>query len=399
MPQLKPQEPVTIDQDVLSTIYSRAQLVMERIRDGAVDPDSGERQGPTFPISKAATLVGRSASAIREAERDGRLPARERTHSGRRVQYSLNELDGMRALFETRPWRNPTTDTPAIISVSNFKGGVGKSTTAIHLAQYLAIRGYRVLLVDCDSQASSTMMFGYVPDRDLSDEDTLYGYIREPTLDGVRRLIRKTHFHGLDLIPANLRLYNLEYEIAATIMGEGSFAVIDVLAEALSTVVDDYDVVVMDPPPALGMVSLAVLNAANAMVIPVPPSIMDFSSTTSFIDMVQTTLRDLERSTQRRPVFNFIKLVGSKVDDQKSMHREILTMCRQVFGNLFLESIIRTSAEIDNASSRMKSVYELERPVTSHETHNRCVTHLEAVNYEIEREIIRMWPSRAKAVL
>src|SRR3546814_987093 len=74
----------------------------------------------TFPISKAAALVGRTASAIREAERDGRLPGRGRTASGHRLQYTLEELDQMREVFGTRPWR-AASDTPAIISISNFK--------------------------------------------------------------------------------------------------------------------------------------------------------------------------------------------------------------------------------------------------------------------------------------
>src|SRR3546814_8485333 len=64
----------------------------------------------------------------------------------------------MREVFGTRPWRSPE-DPPAILSVCNFKGGVGKSTIALHLAQHFAINGYRVLFIDCDSQASSTMMF------------------------------------------------------------------------------------------------------------------------------------------------------------------------------------------------------------------------------------------------
>src|SRR3546814_3201438 len=84
----------------------------------------------------------------------------------------------MRGLFGTRPWR-AATDPGCVIAVQNFKGGVGKSTLAVHLAQYLAIKGYRVALVDCDSQASATTLFGYVPDLDLTEDDTLYPFLRE----------------------------------------------------------------------------------------------------------------------------------------------------------------------------------------------------------------------------
>jgi len=155
-------------------------------------------------------------------------------------------------------------------------------------------------------------------------------------------------------------------------------------------------VVIMDPPPALGMVSMAVLQAANAMVIPVPPSLVDFASTVSFIDMAKTTMKQLEQLAGRgRPAYNFIRLVGSRVDDSKSMHREILSMMRSVFGGSMSSSVMVTSAEIDNASSRMKTVFELEKPVTSHEVYNRCMRHLNEVCRDIEEDVLRTWPSRA----
>src|SRR3546814_8275913 len=93
------------------------------------------------------------------------------------------------------------------------------------------------------------------------------------------------------------------------------------------------------------------------MVIPMPPSVIDFASTVSFIDMARTTMAQLERLGGRaKPAYNFIKIVASRVDDSKSMHREILSMMRQVFGGSLINSVLRTSAEIDTASSRMKKI-------------------------------------------
>src|SRR3546814_11742061 len=91
------------------------------------------------------------------------------------------------------------------------------STLAIHAAQYLAMRGYRVLLIDADAQASTTMMFGYIPDQEIDMADSLYPVVLKgdaETYRPISEVIRKTHYHGLDLIPANLHLYNAEYEIA-----------------------------------------------------------------------------------------------------------------------------------------------------------------------------------------
>src|SRR3546814_1389900 len=78
-----------------------------------------------------------------------------------------------------------------LMAVQNFKGGVGKSTLAVHLAQYLAIQGYRVALIDCDSQASATTLFGYVPDLDLTEDDTLYPFLRQDELTSLDYALRK----------------------------------------------------------------------------------------------------------------------------------------------------------------------------------------------------------------
>jgi chromosome partitioning protein len=385
--------------DEIIELYNKAQHVLGQLREQGIDSQTGEKMAPRFAISKAAELVGRGASAIREAEKEGRLPQRERTATNRRVNYTLADLNHMREVFGTRPWRDPA-DPLAILAVQNFKGGVGKSTIAVHLAQYLAIRGYRVLLLDCDSQASTTMMFGLVPDRDIDENATLYGYLHDEGMIGLKPLLRRTHFDNLWLLPANLKLYNAEYEIAGYIAQHGreGYAFIDKIGEAIATVADDFDIVILDPPPALGMISLSVLTAANAMVIPMPPSMIDFSSTASFLSMLASTMQQLARLRGKSPIYNFVRLVASKADDNKSMHREIIKMAQRLFGSAMLRASLKDSAEIDNASSRLSTVYELDRPITSHEVHSRCVGHLNAVNSEIELEIRRTWPSHAAAL-
>lgn len=343
-----------------------------------------------FPIGKAADLVGRTTAAIREAENDGRLEAPPRGDNNRRLGYTLAQLNDMRGTFGTRPWRT-AGDPCTVMAVQNFKGGVGKSTIAVHLAQYLAIHGYRVLLIDCDSQASATTLFGYVPDLDLSEEETLYPFLREGERTTLEYAIKKTHFDGLDLIPANLRLFQSEYELAAR-MARGQPALLGRLADGIASVQELYDVVVLDPPPALGAISLSVLRAANALVVPVPPTVMDFSSTAAFLAMLDETMQDLERYGLA-PELSFLRFVASKVDENKSMQKGLLELMHQLYGSAMIRTPLKDSAEIDNATARLMTVYELAGPMTSKAVRDRCLTYLDGVCGEIEIDIRRMWPS------
>lgn len=380
------------DHSKVTSLAERCSSVLEHLRDSAMAARAGDRREPTFPISRAADLVGRTPAAIRDAERDGRLPEPSRTESNRRVGYTLAQLNDMRGVFQTRPWRSGN-DSCAIVAVQNFKGGVGKSTVSVHLAQYLAIRGYRVLLIDCDSQASATTLFGYVPDLDLQEDETLYAFLREDERTSLDYAIRKTHFDGLDLVPANLRLFQSEYEIAAR-MARGQGALLDRLAEGVASVEARYDVVVIDPPPALGAISLSVLRAANALVVPVPPTVMDFSSTAAFLAMLDETMEILS-DRGMAPDLNFLRFVASKVDENKSMHRELMKLMQQLFGHALVRSPLKDSAEIDNASARLMTVYELDGPITSRGVRDRCLAYLDGVNHEIELDIRSTWPSHA----
>lgn len=380
----------------VATLAGRTSSVLQKLRDSARSARADDRREPTFTIGKAAELVNRTPAAIRDAEKDGRLPEPSRTDNNRRERYTLAQLNDMRGVFGTRPYRAPG-DPCCVVAVQNFKGGVGKSTVAVHLAQYLAIRGYRVALVDCDSQASATTLFGYVPDLDLSEDDTLYPFLREDERTSLDYALRKTHFDGLELIPANLRLFNSEYELAARMARGGFDALLNRLKVGIDSIADRFDVIVMDPPPALGAISLSVLRAANALVVPVPPTVMDFSSTAAFLSMLDETIEQLAERGMA-PELQFLRFVGSKVDENKSMQKELLQLMRTLFGHAMVRTPLKDSAEIDNATARLMTVYELDGPATSSAVRNRCLGYLDGVNAEIEVDIRSMWPSHQAAL-
>ena len=382
--------PVTLEE--LAVLSQRASTVIERLRERVFAPGTRKELDLLFNVRTAAEMVGRTEKAIRDAETSGRLPepVKDAT-TNRRNGYTLADVNRMREVFGTLPHRAPE-DSPLVMAVQNFKGGVGKSTLEVHLAQYFALRGYRVCVIDCDSQASTTAVFGLNPDVDVDEEeDTLYPFLRHGGPKSLHYALRATYWPGIALIPANLGLYDAEYEFAARMARDPTF-ILDRLREGVETIADQFDIILLDPPPALGMLSLSVLRAANALLIPAPPNNIDFASTAHFLKMMESTLAELARHGGARE-YSFVKILTSKMNDQKSAHQAIKRMMDAVFPQDMLQASLKDSAEIDNASANLMTVYELTGPATRTETHKRCRAYLDAVGREVELLARKTWPS------
>ena len=382
--------PVTLEE--LAVLSQRASTVIERLRERVFAPGTRKELDLLFNVRTAAEMVGRTEKAIRDAETSGRLPEPVKdTTTNRRNGYTLADVNRMREVFGTLPHRAPE-DPPLVMAVQNFKGGVGKSTLVVHLAQYFALRGYRVCVIDCDSQASTTAVFGLNPDVDVDEEeDTLYPFLRHGGPKSLHYALRATYWPGIALIPANLGLYDAEYEFAARMARDPTF-ILDRLREGVETIADQFDIILLDPPPALGMLSLSVLRAANALLIPAPPNNIDFASTAHFLKMMESTLAELARHGGARE-YSFVKILTSKMNDQKSAHQAIKRMMDAVFPQDMLQASLKDSAEIDNASANLMTVYELTGPATRTETHKRCRAYLDAVGREVELLARKTWPS------
>jgi chromosome partitioning protein len=147
-----PQESYPVTLTEIDSLARRADTVINRLRERIFAPGTQKTLDLTFNVRTAGEMVGRTEKAIRDAEADGRLPQPDKDpQTGRRTGYGLADINRMREVFGTLPHRAPD-DPPTVLAVQNFKGGVGKSTVVVHLAQYLALKGYRVCVIDCDSQ-------------------------------------------------------------------------------------------------------------------------------------------------------------------------------------------------------------------------------------------------------
>lgn len=382
----------------IGQLADAGEQMVERLRRTAFLPGATKGLSVRWGIAEAAELLGCSTNRIRMAETDGRLPSPPESDTGRRLGYDISALLNMRQVLGASPSRK-SSDPPAIITVQNFKGGVGKSTVTTHLAHYLAVSGYRVLVVDCDSQATTTTLFGFNPHFAIRREETLYPYLSiEPTEDDLRYAVKSTVWPNVDLIPSNLQMFDIEYELAAAGAG-GSGTLVSrfrKLREGLADLAQNYDVVILDPPPALGTISLAVMQAANALLVPLAATTPDFCSTVQFLSMLSQVIDQL-KAAGIEVNYDFCRLICSKFSANDPSHAMVQRIMEQTFGPALLPVPILESAEISHAALRMMSVYELEKPIGTPKTHKRCRSNIDEAMGQIETLMRQRWGRTAVA--
>ena len=388
----------------IGDLAEAGERMIERLRRKAFLPESRKGLNVRFGIAEAAQLLGCSTNRIRMAEDDGRLPPAPASESGRRLGYTVEEMLRMREVLGASPARAPL-DVPAIIAVQNFKGGVGKSTVTTHLAHYFAVQGYRVLVVDCDSQATTTTLFGFNPHFNIKRDETLYPYLSiDPTQADLLYAVKRTPWPNVDLIPSNLELFDVEYELAAAGSDGGSVlaARFRKLKRGLSDLARDYDIVLLDPPPALGTISLAVMQAANALLVPLAATTPDFCSTVQFLSMMDQVLHQLTGAGIEVD-YQFVRLICSKFDGNDPSHAMVRAIMEQSFGPALLPVPILESAEISHAAMRMMTVYELEKPIGTPKTHKRSRANLDEALRQVEQLVRQGWgrvePASEEAVI
>ena len=281
-----------------------------------------------------------------------------------------------------------------VLAVTNFKGGSGKTTTAAHLAQYLALRGYRVLAIDLDPQASLSALFGLLPEVQVKANQTLYAALRyDESRRPMGEVVRPTYMEGLDLVPANLELMEFEHE-TPRVLARGQrpsgglfFARI---ADALAEVAGDYDVVVLDCPPQLGFLTLAALCAATGVVVTVHPQMLDVASMSQFLLMTDDLL-EVVREAGGRLQFDFYRYLVTRHEPQDGPQTKVVALLRSLFGDHVLTSPMLKSAAIADAGLTKQTLYEIGREAMTRQTYDRATEALDLVNAEIERLMLGAW--------
>jgi len=359
---------------------------MELMRKKSFSPQE-EKRLRCWTITEVSDLIGKSTQTIREHQKKKEDLKPSIIKSNKKSLYTIQDINQLRDHFECSP-RKPENSPPCIVAFTNFKGGVAKTTSAVHSAQYFGRLGYRVLMIDTDSQASTTSSFGFAPDEHIQKDKTLLPFFlgRETS---VKYCIQKTYWKNIDLIPANLALYGVELEIPAqkerALLSGHDFKIHNILSEGIKEVYHDYDIVIIDCPPSLSILNTNALFAANSIIIPCPPEVPDIASMFQFFGMIKGTL---ERFPSK--AYDFIKILITKHDGSKPSHG-IAAILRKLFSSHVMHAEMYNTLAIKQARADLLSVYEVSSYSGSRQTLNRAINIVDTVNGEIESYIIDSW--------
>lgn len=317
---------------------------------------------------------------------------------GGRRSYTLAQINEYRHLLsrdgrDYLPGRRGE-DHLQVIAVTNFKGGSGKTTTSAHLAQYLALRGFRVLAVDLDPQSSLSTLFGFQPETDLSENETLYAAIRyDDRRRTLQEVIRPTYFTGIDIVPANLELQEFEHD-TPRILALGQRREHDLffsrVKETFAQAEDNYDVIVVDCPPQLGFLTLGALCSATGVLVTVHPQMLDVASMSQFL-LMTADLLSVVRKAGGQLKYDFLRYLVTRYEPQDGPQTQIVGFLRNLFGDRVLTNPMLKSTAISDAGLTKQTLYEISRQSLGRSTYGRAIEALDAVNGEIETLIKASW--------
>lgn len=342
-----------------------------------------DRTPRKYSSPEAAEILGRSTRWLRDEASHIELAG-----NGRRY-FSLEQIDDIRQK-NGLDFKKPEGKKAIVKAIMNFKGGVGKSTTTLHEAHYMATyKGMNVLVIDLDPQASSTFSISsMIPDIDVKKEDTVFNAMTREVTD-CADIFQSSYVPNLDFVPSGLVLQPLESELIlsdAETTERMGFS--DTRLNAILELVNEhYDLILIDCPPSMGQIAANAIYASDAMLITVPPSLYDVGSVVLLNNTVATYLESVDKA-----LHSYRVLVTKDPNTSTSKRNE--AKIRRIFGDCVYENTVPQTTEFDKASENFTTIYDLNRELTNKQSYEKAVERLNSVHEGIYEDYMKIWEAK-----
>lgn len=373
----------------------RAMAMMEQIRLAMLAP-TARKSPPVFTLSQLAALLNVEKGSISHRMGKGDLPTGRLNAAGSRREFSLAEVRTWMRDYRKDRLRPPGAEA-VTISIGNFKGGVSKTTTAVTLAQGLSLLGHRVLVIDTDPQGSLTTLFGILPDTEVDENDTILP-LAMGQQTSIRYAIRPTYWDGIDLVAAAPVLFGAEFALPARQTQEPGFEFWRVLDLGIDEVRGEYDVIVIDTPPALSYTTINAFMASDGIIMPLPPNALDFASASQFWSLFSDLSNELLTKRGLEKSFDFIHVLLARVDATDAASNVVRQWIGQTYAEKVLPVEIPKTAVTGVASAEFGTLYDVSKYDGSARTFKRARDAYDNFVGHIEQAVQAVWARQTEVL-
>ena len=385
-----------IDMQRIADLGARAEGMVAQIRQRLLAPES-RKIAPEFSTAQIAALCGVDKAHVNYRLTKNDLPSGKLTPSGGKREFTLVEARQWARTYRAEKMR-PAGQKALCIAVANFKGGVSKTTSAMILAQGLSLRGHRVLAIDIDPQGSLTTLHGVLPETDVTEDMTISPLCHGQTTD-ITPAIRGTYWDGIDLVAAAPFLFSAEFALPSMQIRDASAKFWDVLNSGMEPIREEYDVIIIDTPPSLSYVTINGLWAADGIVVPIPPSGLDFASSAQFWSLLADLGGNLDRQqpSGSGKVFDFLHVLLSRVDQADAASPAVRQWIQSTYGEFVLPVEIPKTTVTSNKAAEFATVYDVQKYDGAAKTYKRAIDAYDRFVDLIEESVVEAWKARGAA--